>query len=143
MSIPDNTPNESNEQLLCPSYVCKPGAQLYGIVNKNGFIDYLKATMEINETFVQEASKGREPEKRFRFAGNCAKSGCKQWDQEGKQCGLIDQVIELFDHSIPDQLQDCPIRSRCRWFRQRKGLACAQCSEVIRNMEMKWTEQPA
>ena len=129
-----------DENKLCPSYVPKPGAQLYGIVNASGFINYLNSTLEINETFIEEASKGRELDKRFRFAGNCAKSGCKQWDGQGKQCGLIDTIIQIIDNPEPQELAYCPIRSQCRWFAQRKGLACAQCNEVIRNIEMKMIE---
>jgi hypothetical protein len=68
----------NSNNLLCPSYVCKPDALLYGIVNSSGFIDYLKSTMEVTESFVEEASKGRAPEKRFRFAGNCANNGINQ-----------------------------------------------------------------
>lgn len=131
---------EKAETLLCPSYVAKPGAELYGIVNSSGLIDYLKATMEVSEAFMEEALKGREPEKRFRFAGNCAKSGCNHWNHGGGQCGLIDQVVEWIDNPVPETLQECPIRDRCRWFRQRAGLACAQCNEVIRNIETLVTE---
>ncbi|MBI5915293.1 MAG: hypothetical protein HY842_07945 [Bacteroidetes bacterium] len=121
--------------MLCPSYVCKPGAQLYGVVNAGGFIDYLKATIEIDESFVEEAYKGRDPEKRFRFAGNCAKSGCSHWSKGEHECGLIGRVIEMMDKPEEAELRPCPIRYQCRWFRQRGGLACAQCNEMIRNLE--------
>lgn len=131
---------KKTEDKLCPSYYAKPGAELYGIVNKSGFIDYLQSTIEIDETFVEEAQKGRDPEKRFRFAGNCAKSGCTQWNDGSKGCGLIDKVIDIVDNKENVELQHCPIRESCRWFAQRKGLACAQCSEVIRNLEMKALE---
>ena len=129
-----------DESSYCPSYKVKPGAKLYGIVNKNGFINYLKSTLEINEDFISEAAKGRDPEKRFRFAGNCAKSGCKQWNSPEKECGLIDQIINIVANEEPAKLQFCPIRSKCRWFSQRKGLACAQCNKVIRNIETKMAE---
>lgn len=129
--------NPVSENLLCPSYVCKPNAQLYGIVNANGFIDYLKSTLEVTDSFVEEARKGREPEKRFRFAGNCAKNGCNQWDQPNQECGLIDKITEIVANPESSELQHCPIREKCRWFRQRGALACAQCSEVIRNLETR------
>lgn len=135
----NNTDSNSNSQ-LCPSYVCKPDALLYGVVNSNGFIDYLKATMEITESFVEEAYKGRAPEKRFRFAGNCAKNGCKQWDKGEQECGLIDKIIDIVDNPTAIELPYCPIRAKCRWFSQRGALACAQCSEVIRNIETKVLE---
>ena len=121
---------------LCPSYAAKPGAQLFGVVNRNGFIDYLESTLEVNHAFLEEATKGRSPEERFRFAGNCAKSGCNQWNRENEQCGLIDKIITIVDNDGTTELQPCPIRERCRWYSQRQGLACAQCNEVIRNIEM-------
>ena len=128
------------ENALCPSYVCKPGAQLYGIVNAEGKIDYLKYSLEIDETFVTIAHQGREPEKRFRFAGNCIKSGCKQWDGDSQRCGLIEKVIGLIGNAEAATLQPCAIRHSCRWFAQRQGLACAQCNEVIRNIETRFLE---
>ena len=126
--------------VLCPSYICKPGSHLYGVVNANGFIDYLTATIQINEAFVEEAIKGRTPEKRFRFAGNCAKSGCKQWAGQKQECGLVNEIIDIVGKAEPVDLQDCAIRPQCRWYAQRKGLACAQCNEVIRNIEAKMIE---
>jgi len=119
--------------LLCPSYIAKSGAQLYGIINSSGSIDYLKTTIEINETFVTQANKGRAAEKRFRFAGNCAKSGCKQWS--GSECGLIDNIIDVIGNEASQELQHCAIRQKCRWYSQKRGLACAQCNEFIRDIE--------
>jgi hypothetical protein len=131
---------KNDQNKLCPSYYAKPGAKLYGIVNGSGFIDYLQSTIEIDETFISEANKGRAPEKRFRFAGNCAKNGCKQWNGKGKECGLIDKIIEIVDNAENSDLQHCPIREKCRWFAQKQGLACAQCNEIIRNIESKSLE---
>jgi len=128
---------EQNRTLLCPSYTCKPGAKILGIVNASGFINYLQSTIEIDKTFVEEANKGRLPEKRFRFAGNCTKNGCKQWDKTDSQCGLIDTIVEVFDKPPQSELQHCPIRERCRWFAQRKKTACYNCNEVIRKLETK------
>jgi hypothetical protein len=133
----ENNKDNDSDNSYCPSYAVKPGAKLYGIVNENGFINYLKSPIEINQDFIEEAYKGREPEKRFRFAGNCSKSGCNQWNGTSKECGLVDQLIDIIGNEESIQLQDCPIRSKCRWFSQRKGHACAQCNEVIRDIEMK------
>lgn len=131
---------ETQSSLLCPSYSCKPGAQLIGIINSEGLVDYISTKITIDENFVDEANKGREPEQRFRFAGKCAKSGCNQWDKQGSQCGLIDNIIDLINHVESIELKPCPIRSNCRWYAQRKGLACAQCNEVVRNIEMSILE---
>lgn len=132
--------SKSEDNKLCPSYAPKPGAELYGIVNSSGFINYLNSTLEVNEAFIEDASKGRDLDKRFRFAGNCAKTGCKQWDGANSLCGLIDTLINILNNPEPKELQYCPIRERCRWYSQKKGLACGQCNEVIRNIEMKMIE---
>lgn len=135
--------SKDRENLLCPSYIAKPGAQLYGIVNKSGFIDYLDATIEITDTFMTEVRKGRPPEVRFRFADACAKNGCSQWENNKQECGLIDTIIDVIKKPEQLPLQPCPIRVDCRWFRQRAGKACAQCNEVIRNLETVALEQIA
>lgn len=123
------------KNLKCPSYICKPGAELYGVVNSEGKVDFLKETFEVDLPFVKEALKGKDPESRFRFSGNCAKSGCKQWNSTAKKCGLITTVIDRFAKPDIKELQSCPIRSKCRWYAQEKSLACAQCNEVFRNLE--------
>lgn len=132
----ENLKNDS----LCPSYAARPGARLFGVVNAEGFINYLENTVVINETFAEEAAKGRNPGSRFRFAGNCARSGCNHWDTAGSQCGLINTIVELVGNEESSGLQHCPIRSECRWYAQKQGLACAQCNEIIRNIETKIVE---
>lgn len=132
--------NNKKNDSLCPSYAVSPGAQLFGIVDANGFVKYLENTLIINKTFVEEAVKGRDPASRFRFAGNCAKSGCNHWNGAAHQCGLIDTLVEMVGNQESTELPHCPIRERCRWFAQKKGLACAQCNEIIRNTEAKITE---
>ncbi len=128
---------KNSKPLLCPSYSAEPGAQLFGIVNQTGLIDYLSSTIEVNQFFIDETKKGRTAEERFRFAGNCAKNGCKQWDKSGNQCGLLDSVIEVFDKVEIGPLPNCAIRDSCRWFAQRSESACYNCNEVIRNLEAK------
>ena len=131
------------ENLLCPSSMARPGASLFGIVNAEGKIDYLPQAITVDETFVEEAQKGRTPEARFRFAGNCAKSGCGQWDKEGHQCSLVGRIVNALERPIQAKLQDCAIRSRCRWFAQEGSLACANCNEVMRNIETKMLDNVA
>jgi hypothetical protein len=125
-----------SENLLCPSSILKPGTSLFGVVNTEGTVDYLPEAIKVDSTFVDEAKKGRTPEARFRFAGNCAKSGCGQWDKEGHQCSLVGRIVDALDRPIQAKLQDCAIRSGCRWFAQQGSLACANCNEVMRNIEV-------
>ncbi len=122
--------------LSCPSYIAKNGAELFGIINSDGQVHYLSESIKIDDDFVDEANKGRKPEERFRFAGKCIEKGCKQWVSETKECGLTQKLVRTFNKSISlENLPNCPIRQKCRWFAQEQELACANCSEVFRNKE--------
>lgn len=127
---------EPGGHLSCPSYVAKPGADLFGIVGRNGELEYLPATISIDKTFVEEAQKGRLPESRFRFAGKCIQNACLQW--EAGKCGLIEKVIQLNRQKPEFEVQKCAIRSTCRWFAQEHERACASCSEIFRNKEIQF-----
>lgn len=126
--------NNAEENYLCPSYISKPGAQLFGIV-ADGKVQYLDETIVVDKTFTEAAKKGRSPESRFRFAGKCIKGGCAQWNGGKGVCGLADKLIGEIDAPPQAELQHCAIRENCRWFAQRAGDACAICSETVRNME--------
>jgi hypothetical protein len=121
---------------LCPSYVGKSGAQLFGIQNSEGKIDYLKETITIDQTFVETAKGGRPAEERFRFAGKCIEKGCHQWNDNAYQCGLVDSIIERMNNTLSNAPLHCPICGRCRWFAQKGMEACANCSDVVRNLEI-------
>lgn len=123
----------SENSLDCPSYIARPGADLFGIVGENGNVVYLNDTIRIDKTFVDEAQKGRPAEERFRFSGKCIQHGCHQW--ENGKCGLIEKVIQLHQFPASNSPQNCAIRNSCRWYAQEKELACANCSEVFRNSE--------
>lgn len=125
---------------LCPSYISKPGAQLFGIV-ADGRVIYLEKPITVNKIFVEEAAKGRTPESRFRFSGKCIEGGCKQWDGGRGVCGLTDKLIAAAGEKADAELQHCGIRTRCRWFMQRGATACAICSESVRNMEEAYLAQ--
>jgi hypothetical protein len=61
---------------LCPSSPAQPGAILLGIVGPEGKVGYLTPQMRIDGEFMEIAAKGRSPEKRFRFAGDCVEGAC-------------------------------------------------------------------
>lgn len=122
------------EDKLCPSYTCKPGAKLFGIVNKEGTISYLTEPITVTEEFIKDVSTGTPPEQRFRFTGKCIEGGCSQWDSGNGKCSLSKKVIETID-SKNNELAFCAIRSKCRWYAQDKENACFSCNEVLRNME--------
>lgn len=125
-----------SDRLLCPSYVAKPGALLYGVVNAEGQTEYLEEPIQVNQTFVTEAKKGRTPEARFRFAGTCIEKGCKQWDTTQAGCGLVGMIVENMNRQAEASLPECGIRPTCRWFAQQGSLACASCPEIIRNVKI-------
>lgn len=94
--------------------------------------------MVIDEEFVTIARKGRAPEKRFRFAGNCIESSCQQWT--GERCGVIESVLASDEGvaavavAIADPLPHCVIRSQCRWFAEERSEACAVCPLVVTDL---------
>lgn len=126
----------ASDSLLCPSYVSKPGAKLFGIQNSEGKIDYLQETITIDQTFVDTSRQGRPAEERFRFAGKCIEKGCHQWNDSAHQCGLVSAIIERMNSPLANAPQHCPIRNRCRWYAQQGMEACANCNDIVRNLEM-------
>jgi hypothetical protein len=123
----------NSEKKLCPSYNCREGSVLLGIVMRDGRVAFSSDRIIVNEEFVQIARAGRTPEKRFRFGGQCVQSGCKQWT--GERCGVIDNVIETAGgNSETASLPECSVRSECRWFYQNGAEACAVCPDVITDL---------
>ena len=123
----------NSEKKLCPSYKCKDGSILLGVVMRDGRVAFSADRIIVNKEFVDIAREGRSPEKRFRFGGQCVQSGCKQWT--GNRCGVIDSVIEEEkERLVYSNLPECSIRPECRWFDQRGAEACAICPEVITDL---------
>ena len=125
---------KKSEDKLCPSYTCKTGAKLFGIVGKAGTVSYLETPITVTETFVKEVSDGVPPEQRFRFSGKCIEGGCSQWDAGSSRCTLAKKVIETIGQAHTE-LSNCAIRGKCRWYAQDGEKACFSCNEVLRNME--------
>ncbi|WP_221392120.1 hypothetical protein [Dyadobacter sp. NIV53] len=133
---------QTNETLLCPSYFAKSGAELFGVVNKEGRVEYLDESIKVDQTFVDAAQRyedetGRAADERFRFAGKCIKGGCHQWSLESASCSLVGRIIEAMNKKAESntQFSHCAIRKHCRWFAQQGSLACANCTETVRSME--------
>lgn len=123
----------NSDKKLCPSYTCKDGAVLLGVVMRDGRVAFSADRIVVNEEFVEIARAGRTPEKRFRFGGQCIEGGCNQWT--GKRCGVIDKVIETASGSAEtSDLPECSVRSECRWFYQSGADACAVCPDVITDL---------
>ena len=115
--------------LDCPSAKCTVGTRIIGIVQNDGTVAHLHKPLEVDSDFLEEASRGRSPEQRFRFAGPCAESGCSQWT--GASCRVSDSVVELLVAEQTESIPQCGIRRTCRWFRQNGLKACSVCTLVV------------
>jgi hypothetical protein len=125
-------PATENER-LCPSSTCKPGATLLGIVQEDGRVGFLRTPLTVDEDFVEKVERGRKAEKRFSFSSPCVESSCRQWT--GHSCGVIERVMGfLKTDGPPETLPLCSIRARCRWFHQEGARACSACPEVITDL---------
>jgi hypothetical protein len=118
---------------MCPSYIGKAGAQLFGVVNKDGKVQFI-TPLTVTEEFLEINKDKNSLEQRFRFTGKCVEKGCAQWNNEESKCSLSQKVQNL-DTDKNTELSYCPIRSQCRWFFQDGKQACFSCNEVTRNME--------
>jgi hypothetical protein len=122
----------SPPQALCPSSTCSPGAILLGIVQADGTVAFLDHRRVVDDFFVKLAHEGRAPEKRFRFADTCVKSGCRQWDG---RCGVIDGVLTANpNYREADELPPCAIRTDCRWHLQWGARACGVCPLIVTDL---------
>lgn len=133
MRGPEHANGEAAQELLCPSAPCEEGATLLGIVGAGGVIGYITPRTTVDSAFVQEVRRGRQPEKRFRFAQPCWEGRCAQWT--GSRCGLIERAVQS-PHTASAAgegagLPACAIRRRCRWFAQAGAQACHRCPSVV------------
>ena len=125
--------NSDTSKKMCPSYIGKVGAQLFGVVSKDGKVQFI-TPLAVTEDFLKQNQGKNSLEQRFRFTGKCVEKGCAQWDKEESKCSLSRKVQNLDFHK-EEELVFCPIRSQCRWFSQDGKEACFSCNEVTRNME--------
>ncbi len=119
-----------SDNKMCPSATCHPGALLLGVVQRDKKVAMLPTPMKVTEDFVEKAVRAGDPEKRLRFAGQCAKGGCSQWT--GSRCGVIDKALNYMKEVTDNaSLPLCAIRPQCRWYSQSGADACKVCPYVI------------
>ncbi|MDR6405064.1 MULTISPECIES: hypothetical protein [Chryseobacterium] len=123
----------NSSKKMCPSYIGKVGAQLFGVVNKDGKVQFI-TPLTVTEDFLELNKDQNSLEQRFRFTGKCVEKGCAQWNNEESKCSLS-QKVQNFNTNQQAELFFCPIRSQCRWFFQDGKEACFSCNEITRNME--------
>ncbi|MFE4974734.1 hypothetical protein ACFRAR_21830 [Kitasatospora sp. NPDC056651] len=117
----------------CPSSTCAPGHLLLGIVRPDGSVAALHPPLPVSAEFAERAAAPglRVPEARFRFAGPCVESACRQW-AEGR-CSLGDLVSELgrAERAADGALAPCAVRPTCRWWAQGGPDACRVCPSIV------------
>ena len=123
-------------ETTCPSAPPEPGSALLGVVTGPGKVAYLKPAIPATQEMIDRFAASDIPvENRMRFSGPCMEHNCVQWSGRpgAGHCGLIDHALEALSISEPAaNLPHCAIRATCRWFAQRKAVACAACPEIIR-----------
>ena len=122
----------ANQGRTCPSYTCREGATLIGIVGPDGLVHMISEALPVTSDFVARVQAGDTPTARFRFAGACIESGCLQWDGG---CTVAKRALAATataaDAEAPLPL--CAIRPTCRWFADHGRDACVVCPEVTRD----------
>jgi hypothetical protein len=119
-----------DQKITCPSAAPTEGSVLLGIVKQNGEVSMLSQRIEIDESFIETASHGRDFGQRFRFASPCATKACTNWS--GHHCMVLDIARQLAHiESLADTgLPECSIRATCRWFMQDGAEACRICPKI-------------
>lgn len=113
---------------LCPSATCQPGNLLLGVQTAEGGLARILPPPQIDEAFVRAARQAGAPERRMRFVGACAESGCHQWQAGG--CSIARRAIAALTDPPAAALPPCHIRGACRWFAQEGRAACAACAFI-------------
>jgi hypothetical protein len=92
-------------------------------------VEYLKDPIPLSTAQAAEwsATLPIGSDEIFRVAGKCKGEGCRQWDEKGQTCSLIDRwVVSLKEvtHALPK----CSIRNNgCRGWMQSGAAACRRC----------------
>jgi hypothetical protein len=112
------TARERPTEPLCPSARAEPGTKLIGAVQADGRVAHFGTALPVDEAFLRAASPYGPAEQRFRFSSSCVEGRCAQWT--GRQCGLIDQIMQHLTNvdaaAACDPLPRCPIRGACSWW---------------------------
>ena len=115
---------------LYPSARAEEGALLLGVIGSGQSVSMLPEPEPITGELAEAIAAVDTPERQFRFANRCVKSGCNQW-HEGR-CGVIDLVMSFNQHlKEPATLPACGIRTQCRWHKQTGSKACLVCPFIV------------
>jgi hypothetical protein len=118
-------------ELLCPSAPASvEESVLIGVVTGVPGRPRIVPTarpMPVTRELLQMAEPVR-PSEVFRFAAVCRGQQCVHFENEA--CQLAARSVRLLE-AVSEDLPPCPIRSKCRWFRQEGPPICKRCPQVI------------
>lgn len=116
--------------LVCPS--AQPewdGAVAIGIVGgtaEHPHVRSLEKPVAVSDELLELADPV-QPTEVFRFAATCLGSHCRHFRES--RCSLAAKIVWMLP-VVVDDLPECGIRHRCRWFAQEGGEACLRCPQV-------------
>jgi hypothetical protein len=117
---------------LCPSARPDDGVSAFGVAGgtpQDPRVTYLPKAIRISQPMLHEMQKGPlQPGEVYRFTGPCKQSGCRQWDERGERCSLIDRWVEAL--APVAELPACAIRADCQAWHQVGREACRRCPRV-------------
>lgn len=133
--------------LLCPS--AQPGwddAVAIGVVEGTPIeprVRPLERPIPVTPELLQLTEPVR-PTEVFRFAAPCLCTGCSHFADS--KCGFAAKVVRMLPEAT-DELPECDIRPRCRWFAQEGADACLRCPQVVtddvnRSPEIRFAADP-
>jgi hypothetical protein len=118
-------------ELLCPSAPPSPEeSALIGVVTNGSTGPRVVPTARpyrVTHELLQMAEPVG-PSEVFRFAAACRGVQCVHFRNEA--CQLAARSVRLLE-AVSEGLPACPIRPKCRWFRQEGPAICKRCPQVI------------
>jgi hypothetical protein len=118
-------------ELLCPSAPHSANQSvIIGVVTGEPGRPRIVPTahaMPITPELLQMAEPVR-PSEVFRFAAACRGQRCVHFKNEA--CQLAVRSVQHLE-AVSDELPACPIRPKCRWFRQEGPAICKRCPQVV------------
>jgi hypothetical protein len=118
-------------EFLCPSAL--PSAKdslligvVTGVPGRPRILPTARA-MPVTPELLQSAAPVR-PSEVFRFAAGCGGEQCVHFKNEA--CQLAARSVQLLEE-VSEELPTCPIRPKCRWFRQEGPAICKRCPQVV------------
>lgn len=119
------------DELLCPSAPPLPDeAVLIGVVTGKPGQPRVVPTaspLPVTPELLAMAEPVR-PSEVFRFAARCRGAQCVHFENES--CQLAVRSAQLLE-SVSEALPPCPIRPKCRWFRQEGAAICRRCPQIV------------